>query len=862
MAKHICLTAVLLAVSFGFLFAQETTELVQLETRVRGLPPGEIEAYVKGTNAYLPVVTFLTTLGIKAESPTSVEIVEGFLRHPDSTFRIDAQAGTGQCRGKQVGFVRDDYIVSGGQLYLRTKVIEDLLKLGLIYNPRLLIIDVSQTKGLPAVTAARRRRSLEQRTRAWFLPEPDYELSRDYSPLAAGRLDWSLSTEYRRELLGSGKFFHRYQEASGVKVFGGDFTTRAIGSVFNDRHNGNFQAQMRWAFLGDVPVHQLILGDFTTVGLLSHSTTGVEVTNRPANQRVTCSREVFRGKFEPQSEIYLSGTVLNPQLLQTDPLGDYEFDLPTFYGRNTVEVRVYDRWGQEQTLRYRVNSPRTILPPGEVEYSVAAGRVKRDGRFGVASSYLKYGASSFATIGGRADYYGQPTLEGKVLAGLTASVRPTTNVVLEGMAVPRAYTRLGASILLPENTDIQVEGVLYGKDEFVNPTNLKNSLEAVLYMPLQTQSGLLIVEAFGGRTEAADVRSWMVQPGLGFVISSISPRVSSRFVWRSSPTERMVKVDHQTIASIGAQLPVQVMARAEAVYDHLVRKPISFRADVVKSIHGFDIALSYLRLIEFQSSEIGLRVEYDFPFTRAGAGIRSRNNSSYEYTVSGKGSVSFTPLVDNTFSFFNRPNYVGSGGFRVHPFLDENANGIHDGGEASLERGRILMANATRKGRAGLATAGFKRFDRIPAYEYFDVHLDPQSLENPFWVPEYSTVRALSEPNYIRDIEFPIRYGGMIRGKVTIRRNGVQSLEGILVQLLPLRPDGQPDRGAVRTTKTFSTGDFEFGPVKAGAYLVELDIRKLSALGFFADPVSRSANVSPSQEGDVISNIDFELVAR
>lgn len=48
----------------------------------------------------------------------------------------------------------------------------------------------------------------------------------------------------------------------------------------------------------------------------------------------------------------------------------YQFNLPIIYGEGNMEIHAYDPWGQERVLRYRLNVPRTLLPPGDIEYSL------------------------------------------------------------------------------------------------------------------------------------------------------------------------------------------------------------------------------------------------------------------------------------------------------------------------------------------------------------------------------------------------------------------------------------------------------------------------------------------------------------
>ncbi len=67
---------------------------------------------------------------------------------------------------------------------------------------------------------------------------------------------------------------------------------------------------------------------------------------------------------------------------------------------------------------------------------------------------------------------------------------------------------------------------------------------------------------------------------------------------------------------------------------------------------------------------------------------------------------------------------------------------------------------------------------KIFSYEDYKIFLDPETLEDPVWVPQYKAIHLVADPNLVRRINIPVVNGGILRGTVTIAGKTTFPAEG------------------------------------------------------------------------------------
>jgi hypothetical protein len=609
-----------------------------------------------------------------------------------------------------------------------------------------------------------------------------------------------------------------------------------------------------------------VIGDYVSFGLLPREVTGIELTNRPPSTRHIFTREVFSGQFEPNIDVGLTGGVEGFQLKQTDAEGNYILDAPVLYGQGLMEVHAYDPWGQDRILRFRMNLPRTLIPPGELEYSLSFGRFRPPSNMLMSANYVSWGVSSDLTVGAKIDYYDVKGDIPQMYSGLTATARVNRSLIFNALVVPTAYATGSADWLFPSSAQITLTHNRFAKNQLFNPSRMLDETDLSILFPITANTARLTMNLFGARTHFNAFRDDEAQAALSAVIGNFSPRVATRLLRRSIYGDTSLTgpttVSHNSDFSVGLLLPANVLFRVDVTYNHLLGHVETINGDVVKRFNnGILFGISYYRLPLIDAYNLGFRLEYYFPMARAQAAVITAGTGTLDYAVAGNGSVGFsTPTSD--FFATNRSNYVGYGGFVVHPFVDENGNGIAGKGEPTLEKGKVYFQNLSAGGQTRLITTNRLSHDKISGYEEFNLYLDPQSLDNPVWVPKYSTIRLISEPNYIQRVDIPVINGGFVRGMITISEGTERAAEGIKVTLTPIGAKGGIARVPLKTTSTFSTGEFEFSSIPPGRYMLEVDAAQLANLGVICTPPTRELTVVNKAEGDVVGDQNFRLTNR
>jgi hypothetical protein len=181
---------------------------------------------------------------------------------------------------------------------------------------------------------------------------------------------------------------------------------------------------------------------------------------------------------------------------------------------------------------------------------------------------------------------------------------------------------------------------------------------------------------------------------------------------------------------------------------------------------------------------------------------------------------------------------------------------VHDPGEEEITKARIsastLFGNQPLKYIDG---SGFGLRHTLP-YEEYVLTMDPSYLDNPLWIPKYTSVSVVSEPNQFRQVDLPVVFGGIVRGRVQLEDG--TGVEGVTVTIGP-ETDEPGKEGFKKIGVSFSTGEFEFIGVPPGRFKVSIDERQLEVLRLRTGQSVFIIDVVSKPEGDEVSNVIFNL---
>lgn len=479
-----------------------------------------------------------------------------------------------------------------------------------------------------------------------------------------------------------------------------------------------------------------------------------------------------------------------------------------------------------------------------------------------SSGYFNYGVSSQLTVGGRVEYYDLGTPTDKFYPALTGTSLLSSGLAFNAVVAPSAVSQAGLDWIFPNYAEISLTGQKYSDNAFFNPTQRNDNMNATVSLPFTWNGSSLTVGLFGEQATSPGYRDRQVQLSLSGMFSIFSPAYSSSMSWQTDDgTGITSRLTYLSDGSMAVYLPAGVVAMGELMYDHITRQAEDIRVQVFKRLpNTLQIMMMYERLPLFESYNVGLQLQYYFPSFRIQGNLANSEFKQSNYTTMESGSISFDPKFFSLF-FENSPSYVGYSGMIVHPFLDANGNGVQDRDEETIDKGRIYFADVTRAAMPSNLAPDKLYADRLPVYEEYDIFLDPQSLDNPVWVPEFSSIRMLSQPNYMRRINIPVVNGGSVHGTVTLADGSIKPLKGIIVKITALG-DGHGTKGFNKTMSTFSTGEFQFDLIPPGSYLVELDPNQPQVRGYAAQPANREVSIVSKADGDLATGVDFVLKAK
>ncbi len=834
------------------LSSSDSSQFIPVELSIRGLGRFEINMLYQNSTAYIPMVSMFKILNINVNYNASQRLAEGFYLDPARRYSIDGLNRSASAGDKSVVLSSSDVVSTAEDLYVRTTLYQVLFNLELTYNPRRLEVSLKSKERLPIFLqrdrdlARRRKRGLYQ------LPEPEYTEPRRFTVFDFGRLDYSFTSQISRH----GVPRQAYAFHLGNQILGGDFEGRVNGRIHESLTSQDVTARLRYAFLNNSVVRQIIIGDILTTGLIPSSVLGIEVTNRPAPRRYFFASEELDGSMSPGgiADFYLRGSLVDFQTV--NPEGAYSFSAPIIYGVSNYQVRQYDAFGVERLIDYRIVVPPTMIPSGEVEYSLVGGRMRLKDDESYGNGTVRWGVNSFLTLGTGFDYFKgyNPYSDRKIHPMLTATGRLTRLLVGDFTVSPSAFSRGILSLTYPSSAGGSFGYTWYNNHPFYNPRKIISEATATATLPFTFGLTRVNLDVLLRQTMLEVGRDRVLQPSLGGQSGSLTYRITHRRTWRQREGAELL--DAYTTLSMGIRAPGGFNFRGTTRYHHYNGGFKEMRLDFSKRFsREVWLQIFYDKSFITQNAIVGLQFVYYFPFALFRTVFATSGQSGIRTSETVSGSIGFSPEAGD-FYFDYLSNRVGFGGIIVDPYVDINNNGIHDPGEEEITKARIsastMFGNQSLKYTDG---GGFGLRHTLP-YEEYVLSMDPVYLDNPLWIPKYSTVSVVSEPNQFRVVDLPIVLGGIVRGRVQLE-NGA-GVEGVTVSIIP--ETEEPGKEIFRKSGvSFSTGEFEFIGVPPGRYKISIDERQLEILRLRTGQSVFMIDVVSKPEGDEISNIIFNL---
>jgi hypothetical protein len=819
-------------------------EAVLVELQIGRLVSRTVVAYRDGDEALVPLGAFFDLAEIRV-GPSSDSVFEARLEPGGERFRLAVGRDSGSVGGRGFAVEGRQLLVRDGEWYLASGRLGTMLALTFDVNWPDLTVTVLNPDSLPVARRMRRDRMralLAERLGA----HPDTLLGPPRTKWDGLVFDYNVAFPISGALVGGSS----YQFSMGGQVAGGglEIGVRSLGTL--DDGTAELAATWKGVWVDNRYVKQVTLGTGTLTGPRYTGVRGVAVTNSPYIRPSYVGQLDYFGRLEPgwQLEAY-SGS----QLVAFDsigPSGDYAITLPVGYGENPVDFVAYGPYGQVRRFNqtYRVVSEQ--LPYRQFEYGVSAGECVTTLCNGALNADLHYGLSRRVTVRGGVEGYSRDGLSDLVHPYAVATGLVGNALTLEGEAVGNGWLR-GAVRLEPSLNLRLAAGYTSFDDQVARPViappgrrsqwifdTFLRPVPSLASLYLQATAELdhgVDIDASRARVQAsvqADgirlypyVRFEHLAPALGEASTErfvgLSAYTNGRPSWGRALSQLWFRGDLEAGGGAGVNLAAVSVARSFG-------PPFRIEAGAAwqRGTPGttFRVSLaSYLPSLQATTTAVAP--------TNAPAGAVQTLQGAVVYDR-GQRRVTTNPNAALTRS-----------GVSGRVFLDANADGIRQPDEPGVAGVRVLVGSyATRTDSLGR----YHVWD-IPAFEPVQVEVDTTTLENPLYVPAFTTASLQPPPNAYRQLDLPLVTGAVLEGHVELDGTPLPGVTLVLTNT---------GNGKTTSFGTFSDGTFYALGVKPGHYTLAVDPRDLSARRLTGAPLEITAQ---PDRPDQLSNLVVEV---
>jgi len=846
----------------------EDEQEVLLSFRYRGVIANYVLAKFRDGEFYIATSEVLNLLQIENNINLQALSLSGSYADTGLEYEINFGSGIARLGEKSISMNADDYLVRETDFFLHPGIFEELLGLNFTVDFNNLTLSLQTEYSMPVVARQERelRRQRMLRNKSSMLR--DYhplQFDRDRKLLDAGFLDYNFSTSVTER---ENVFF--YNTSTGVEVAGGDFQGTFAGAISADVTSLN-TSNVRWRYVlrDNLYMTQATAGQSISNGLQNLAFTGVKLTNEPIEPRFIYDEFLLQGETTPESEVelYLNNSLVDFQ--RADDFGNYRFQVPLSYGSSQYDVRIFSPTGQVRQEFTRLQIPFNFLPPGEINYTVNAGRLDNPifgtiDRGFMTQNNVRAGINNWLTAGAGVEYFDEynstPTFSGSL------SSRLFTKYLFTVEAANGAFVRFNSNAVFPSSSNFSLDYTYFLKDGgLYNPGRNNATINGSIFTPFT----LFDSPFFFRWTTNVQQRETSNVTRYNFDLNSRLNRLNLRIGYQdsqignlrfeSTPLARFTTSATYTLARHSG---IPVYLRGAFLRARLEFLPSSSRVEETELQLSRSIMRNGRLQINFGRNFIGdfnlfsMSLTLDFNKVRSTTTTRNiRGDASLTQSV--RGSVGFDS-DNNRFLLTNRQQ-VGRSGVAVRLFTDQNENGTFDEGD------QLLNEQAARLGRsagAQFTNNDITYFSQLLAYNRYNLEINKNVLKDPLLVPALESFSLVTDPNRYKQIDIPMYMSGVLEGMVLREVNGNRvGVGGLRIQITGKSAGNNKElyRDEIRT---FSDGSFYTFELPPGRYEVEADSTQLDFLGVEARPEKLEFEVEAKADGDIIEGLEILLVNR
>ncbi|MCE7886947.1 MAG: hypothetical protein DYH13_05515 [Alphaproteobacteria bacterium PRO2] len=248
------------------------------------------------------------------------------------------------------------------------------------------------------------------------------------------------------------------------------------------------------------------------------------------------------------------------------------------------------------------------------------------------------------------------------------------------------------------------------------------------------------------------------------------------------------------------------------------------------------------REIKSQHTAAVAQLDWDAGHARISPAVSYNTEQDFVASLTTRFGVAKDPLRDKMI-MYSTPS-ITAGGLSVFVFLDQNGDGVYNEGEEPIPGARVQSLQTG--GRQETSEEGYAFFPSLKEMQRTDVFIDPESLQDPFWVPGTEGVSILPRSGHIAELQFPVHNAGEVDGTLYVRKEGeeVSALNGVRLALYNAGGDMKV------SSVTAADGYFLFSKIPPGEYTLVIN----------SDDAAANKFVRPEEPDKIVIGFDGTMI--
>lgn len=820
----------------------------------------------KEGKVYIPLLEIMSFLKIYSVNNRESKIISGYLGSEDKAFYINIANYEVINVNQETSLVSaDSIIVKDLDMFLRPSIMANLFNLEISESYYDLKAFITSESDLPIKEDYQRQFKKEQSNH--YMGEDEFApllFDRDFKIIDGGILNYKLGSNNSERYS-----IYSFTGDLGLQLLGGDLSINSYYN-YNNQNNRKYQShRYGWELpfnenkyiseirIGNVASNSLNFGSFGSIRNKYSALKGVSITNRSYRSKKEFTKFSFFDYAEPFSQIELH---VNNKLIKSEKLGAdgyYYFDIPISYGNSIIETKIFEPSGRRVSKQENIQIPGAMLKPGEIRYAFSAGEDEHQQQK-ILDGLVEMGITDFFSFGG-SNVYNVTENENILIANL--NTRLIGGLTGAFSASKDNFYRIMTSFNEREIGNYEFSYTKYKKNAPLNGSNLDEEYQFRAYLPQNSwfPFSLRIRSEINKRSDNfyGNYHFGVNKTFLNIRLSS-DYQINHKFSYSDKPTLNQslsTRISYSFTLPFISESSSRTSINTYSLYDVSNSDFNSFGFSLTQRIfENLSLNLSWNKNFKTDASYSNISLNYNLPFMRFGSRAyvseQKQNIDSY-----AEGSIGVDTRLKSMHFLRNKIYSGNSGSASIRCFIDENGNMSYDENEQLLRgiKVRVPQARVYSDKNTNVHLVSNLR----PGYRY-NILLQLGSKANPLVRPIWDDFSFIADPNTFKTIDVPYTVTGLVEGQIFYsnsdgKRKGQSGLK------IHIR---SKSTGKTIPVNVFSDGSYYYLGLFPGFYEIYPDETQLGILKMQADPAIREIYINFSEEGDMISGLDFELIPK